>query len=165
MSRRANKSNLDGTPPFRRANRPIDKKLISVLKSSTGTAQVATVLLTTTIPCTITGLRWTIGYNNLVATGPINVRWGIIVVRDGLAANTLSGTDGGDFYTPESDMLAFGSHLIGETDTAGPQVINVEGSTKTMRKMMAGDLLTFIVVSDTAASLQTAGTVQFFCKF
>ncbi len=164
MSRRANKSNLDGAP-FRRANRPIDKKLISILKTATGTSQVATTLLTTTIPCTITGIRWTLGFNSLVATGPINARWAIIVVRDGLSATTVGGTDGGDFYTPESDVLSFGSHLLGETDTAGPQVINIDGTTKTMRKMMAGDLLIFTVVSDTAASLQTVGAVQFFCKF
>ncbi len=164
MSRRANKQ-LDGQPFQRRANRPIDKKLISILKTSTGTSQVATTLLTTTIPCTITGLRWTLGFNSLVATGPINVRWALIVVRDGLSATTVGGTDGGDFYTPEGDVLAFGSHLIGETDTAGPQVINIDGSTKTMRKMMAGDLFIFTVVSDTAASLQTAGAIQFFCKF
>ncbi len=99
------------------------------------------------------------------AAGSPFVSWGIVVVPDGEGINTPSHSDGGDWYTPEQNVLAFGAIRIADNDlTAGPLSLNIEGSTKTMRKLKQGDVLSFISLCDIAAGAFVDGVVQFFFK-
>ncbi len=150
---------------FRKSTRPIDKRLIFISKSVTGVTQVATNLLTVTIPCTITGLRWNISVLNQLSTSSIDCHWAIVVIRDGLAASIMAFSDGAEFYTPEANVLAFGTVILSKVDTVGSRNHLFEGVTKTMRKMMGGDVLEFIVTSSNGVSLNVRGIVQYFCKF
>jgi len=141
--------------------RPIDKSLKTVSKTFASAGKQSTVLTTVTFPCTITGLRW-----ELTATpGPVSayLNWAIVVVRDGNSVNDLATSDGSTFYEPEQDVLTFGTSLIFENDTNVGGVIRWEGSTKSMRKMMGGDQLVFVVQS-TQVGILTAGVIQYFCK-
>lgn len=146
---------------FRRlGKRPIDKALISVSHSAVDAVQKSTILATTSNPCTITGLRW---FLNIAQTGGSAVSqggWAIVVVRDGNQANTLNRGNGATFYAPEQDVLTFGSWVIdNNTETA-----NFVGDTKTMRKMLIGDRLIFIVLGVATQTADVKGIVQFFCK-
>lgn len=144
--------------------RPIDKSLITVSQTAT-TSVTATTLKTTTFPCTIVGLRWDLSFLSLLTTGNSIVLWFIVVVKDGNSANTPSFTNGADAYTPEQNVLAFGTSRVRDSDVgSGPSIIHNIGSTKTMRKLKAGDLLQFITLSDVASSQLAIGMVQFFCK-
>ncbi len=150
---------------FRSAKRPVDKKLIVVNKSPQSTTQLATVLITATFPCTISGLRWSLTFNNIIATSDTNVRWAIVRVRDGVTVSTTAVSDAGDFYTPEQEVMAFGITHLGDSDgTVGPMIVNMEGNTKTMRKLMGGDTLQFIATAGAVNSVDILGIVQFFCK-
>lgn len=144
------------------AKRPIDKSLIYV-SQSLNTTQQSTTLTTTTFPCTITGIRWSLAGQN-TTTANQTVRWAIVLVKDGLSASTMAASDASDFYTPEQNVLAFGVFKMTDSDAGGgPSAYNFEGSTKTMRKMMAGDVLQLITdASSTAGNFE--GVVQFFCK-
>lgn len=136
-------------PRMSMTKRPIDKKLVNVFHGNPGT-QVSTDLTTATFPCTITGLRWAIKNSGLN-----NVHWCIIVLRDGMTADTIATSDGSTLYNPEQDVLAFG---VQKDDS-----MTAEGSTKTMRKLQGGDKIVFL--SKAAASGgTTSGIIQLFCK-
>ena len=138
----------------------MDKLLIAVTKDAVAAAQVASVLVTVTFPCTIVGLRWMISFVQDAGTGTPTGYWAIIKVVDGNAPKTMGGSDQGVFYAPEQNVLAFGVFSIdNNTETK-----IFEGSTKTMRKMMGGDTLQFITIGTATNTFAVRGIVQFFCK-
>lgn len=149
---------------MRHTKRPIAKELVCISKTAVSTSQVQTDLVTTTFPNTITGLRWSIGFANN-ATVDSSFRWAIVVIRDGLQADTMGASDAASFYNPESNVLAFGVHHLASSAATGPgpATMNTEGDTKTMRKLQGGDKLAFIVKAS-AASVDVEGIVQFFQK-
>ncbi len=160
MSRPLKRARTSGV----RVQRPIDKELKAVLQTST-TTMVASTLKTTTFPGTIVGLRWSLGFLSAQAASDAFVRWVIVVVPDGEAINTIGSSDGVDFYTPEQNVLAFGIIGIKDNDLgSGPTAANIEGTTKTMRKLKQGDVLQFGTLASVANSFTTAGTIQFFFK-
>lgn len=155
-------------PPLKRArtvsrSRPIDKQLIVINKALALGVQADTNLITATFPCTITGIRWSLGaFGN--AGGPSQVYWAIVLIKDGNAISNFATSDAASFYQPEQDVLAFGFGHTADIDAgAGNAQSHWEGSTKTMRKLMGGDSLAVVMISN--GSLATFdGIVQFFCK-
>ncbi len=144
--------------------RPIDKEL-KVVNVALTNSQTTSTLKTTTFPCTVVGLRWSISAQSTLTTGASLVTWAIVVVHDGNSANTMATSDGADFYTPEQDVLTFGVARFPDSDAGnGPNVIQFEGATKTMRKLKQGDLLQLITLANLASVGVFAGVVQFFCK-
>lgn len=143
--------------------RPIDKSLIMVSQTAVSTTQLSTNLITATFPCTITGLRWNLGFHNNSAAVQNTIYWAIVIVKDGNSANALAISDGSTFYEPEQNIIAWGSALLADTDIGGTTAHNIEGSTKSMRKLMGGDTIQLIYrASDSNMSIK--GGVQFFCK-
>jgi hypothetical protein len=142
-----------------RVKRPIDKQLIAINKTDIN-AQTSTVLKTTTFPCTVVGLRWSLATFQSTGTGEATTHWAVVVVRDGNAASAMSTGDASDFYTPEQDVLTFG--VVTHDNNTTPKVF--EGSTKTMRKMMGGDQLLFIAAGTATNINSMRGVIQFFCK-
>lgn len=109
-------------------------------------------------------MRWTFAWTG-VTTSKCNVNWIIVKVQDGNSANTISQSNGADMYTPENNVMAFGTiSLMNNDETGGNMNWNESGSTKTMRKMQQGDLLQFITFTDVVNGAQVRGVVQFFCK-
>ncbi len=144
--------------------RPIDKKIVVVNQALT-TSQTATTLLTVTFPCTLVGLRWSFDILAVSTAGDALDSWAIVVVRDGNTVSTISQSNAADFYTPEQNVLTFGVHHTPDRDgNAGPRTQHFEGFTKTMRKLMGGDTIQCIAISDLALSSDLDGAVQFFCK-
>ena len=149
----------------RSARRPIDKRLISILKAGVGSSQVSTTLYTTTFPGTVTGLRWSLGAVADAGTGVSVAHWAIVVVKDGLSASTMATSDGSTLYEPEQNVLAFGVLTCRDADSVAPTALqNFTGETKTMRKLMGGDKLVFITIGNAASLGSFQGVVQFFCK-
>lgn len=152
--------------PVRLTKRPIDKQLLWVEKSAFGTTKVSTNLYVPTVPCTITGLRWALNFKNLLTTGSIQYIWMIHVLRGGSSTPEISQSDGSNIAGDEREVMAWGVGILADADIgAGPQVMKDEGSTKTMRKMMPGDILEIVFDCDTASGADVAGIVQFFAKF
>ncbi len=148
----------------RSAKRPIDKELKAVQLAVTN-AVASSTLKTTTFPGTVVSLRWSVRYVGTLATSNTQCYWAIVVVPDGEAVNTPGVSDGADFYTPEQNVIAFG--ILAGTDAdvgQGPSITISEGSTKAMRKLKQGDVLSFICFSNTANSGDIRGVVQFFFK-
>lgn len=162
MKRRRTESGFVAVRP--NAKRPIDKELKVVLHGVTNTL-TNTALKTTTFPGTVTGLRWSMSYENIISTDTSSAYWAIVVVPDGESANTPATSDGADFYTPEQHVLAFGIVTAEDSDQGGgPITVNFEGSTKTMRKLKQGDTLNFIALGTAANCGGIRGIVQFFFK-
>jgi len=145
--------------------RPIDKSLINVTKTAIADNQVTTTLATATFPGTVTGIRWSIA---AIAdnAGDNVLYWCIVRVKDGIAVSTIATSDGSTLFEPEQEVLAFGVIPVQQGDaTAGPVNHLVEGSTKSMRKLMGGDLLVFVVKGITGGnSTILRATIQFFTK-
>ncbi len=142
--------------------RPIDKNLINVSKSLVTSTQAATTLITATFPCTITGIRWN-GAINATAVGATQIRWAIILVKDGNSPNTMATSDGSTLYEPEQNVLTWGVVTANDFDGGtGSSIQALDGSTKTMRKLMGGDQIQIIFFANAAATVNMA--VQFFCK-
>jgi len=161
MSKRQ-RTDQGGRKTIVQAKRPIDKELI-VCSQTTTTSVVSTTLKTTTFPCTVVGLRWSLAFSSVVASESV-ISWLIIVVKDGNSANTPSQSNGADMYTPEQNVLAFGVVVVGSTGAATDQIQHIEGTTKTMRKLKQGDVLQLITLNSDVSGATLQGVVQFFCK-
>lgn len=144
--------------------RPIDKSLINVNIANAGTTQRTTILKTTTFPCTVVGLRWSLVFFNTLVTGGEFFHWVIVVVPDGVAVSPLGTGNANDLYTPEQHVLAYGVIGTDKNEQGAFLLENIEGSTKTMRKLKTGDVLMFTVLGVNGAAGIVRGTIQFFCK-
>ncbi len=144
-----------------RGKRPIDKllKVTAVTVTSTVTS---TTLQTTTFPCTVVGLRWSLSASSAVASIQ-DVWWAIVVIPDGESANTPAISNAADFYTPEQNVLAFGHGQMVD-NTLQSMALQWDGATKTMRKLKGGDVLAIVHISSDANGALFRGIVQFFCK-
>lgn len=163
MSKRRRGNN--GGAIRRVAQRPIDKKLVGVVQSLSSAGQVSTTLMTATFPCTLVGLRWNLTGLQAHSTNNTLISWAIVIVRDGQAVSTQSISNGGDFYTPEQDVLTYGIKYVSDLDAADSPVIqDWEGHTKTMRKLMGGDTVQLIGLCDQVDGAFLRGIVQYFCK-
>jgi len=144
-----------------RPRRNIDKSLINVEVGAQTTVQSEISLITSTFPCTITGLRWDIKMAQNAGTGTATGRWAVIISRDGSVINSLTTSSGSDLYEPEQDVLMFGVwNIQNKSNTA-----DFVGATKTMRKLQGGDKLIFLCkgLSD-VQTVHVQGVIQFFCK-
>lgn len=151
--------------------RPKDKQIIG-LSIGNGFATVNTfnqVLYTATFPATVTGVRWELSYGN---TGhPFqNINWAIVILRQGVNIGALSAAQNVTLYSPEQNVIAWGivSFTGGIDDDAaavsGKPVGEDMGSTKSMRKLMAGDRLVFVnsLATNGDAAIRLQGAIQFF---
>lgn len=143
--------------------RPVDKSLINVKKDAVTSTKVTTTLVTATFPCTIVGLRWDLSFIADGGTSITSARWAIVVNRDGQTTTSISDTDGANFYDPEQNVLTFGNCFLAPGD-GNQNPVRYLGDTKTMRKLMGGDELVFIMAGEDTNTSGVRGTVQFFCK-
>ena len=147
---------------FTGGKRPVDKLLINI-NQNVDTTQLSTVLTTATFPCTIVGLRWEFACRNSGASD-LSTYWAIILLKDGETINTMATSDGSTLYNPEQNVMVWGNgSLLAQNTTTGPAGWGWKGDTKTMRKLMGGDKLVWIGLSNAASAIYT-GTIQFFCK-
>ena len=154
-----------GLPRGNHSKRPIDKKIIGIVKTLTDSAQAETTLLTVTFPCTIVGVRWSLSTIQGHIDNDTSFRWAIVVVRDGVVVSPIGGGDGADFYTPEQGVLTWGTGFLSRKDEgSGPIGLQIDGVTKTMRKLQGGDTIKFIGTADQTDGVHVTGGVQFFCK-
>ncbi len=144
--------------------RPIDKSLININITNGGATQRTTILKTTTFPCTVVGLRWSLTFFNVLATGGEFFHWVVVVVPDGVAVSPIGTGNAADLYTPEQHVLAFGVIGLDANEEGSMLLQNIEGSTKTMRKLKTGDVLMFTVLGVNGTAGIIKGTIQFFCK-
>ena len=142
------------------SRRPVDKQLTFIKKDGVDATDVATTLVTVTFPCTIVGLRWDMTFFQSAGTATATGSWAIVVLRDGVTQPTLAVSDAAQFYNPEQDVMSFGVYVI-DNNTETKQFV---GSTKTMRKMMGGDKLVFIMKGLATETSGARGVIQFFCK-
>jgi len=149
-----------GRPAFR-VKRPIDKQLIVVNSTVTTGAQTNTTLFTATFPCTIVGLRWVFGAR-AGGSGVSDFFWCVHIVRQGNTIPLIATASGGTFVAPEQNVLTYGVHALNNA-VPGPSTIDVDGATKTMRKLMGGDQLFWSGRSD-VNNTEVVGVIQFFCK-
>ena len=153
------------TQGFVRVKRPIAKDIISIGITNAGVTQRAVVLKTTTFPCTLTGLRWSLSFLSVLTTGPAAQFWAIVINRDGETSNTLNTASAATLYAPEQNVLAWGHFFVVDADIGqGPSSQLTEGVTKTMRKLQEGDTLDFITIGTAGTANLVRGAVQFFCK-
>ncbi len=145
---------------IRKQKRPINKSLVAILKDTVTATDQTTVIFTATFPCTMVGLRWNLAMYQNTGTGTAVVNWAIVIVREGFTIPTLTVSDAGTFYSPESDCLVFGVATIYNNT----QTKDFNGDTKTMRKMQGGDRLVFIARGIASETHSVRGIIQFFCK-
>lgn len=147
------------TVNFTRARRPIDK-VIHVFSHIDDSSQNEAIITQPTFPATMTGLRWDFMVSQAASTGIAHIAWAIVFVRDGETIDAISISDNSTFYNPEQNVLSFG---YGQIDNhVNP--IHYSGSTKTMRKMMVGDKISFISLGVATNTVLTRGAVQLFLK-
>ena len=146
--------------------RPIVKSMVHVSEVLTQNPS-NNFLFTCTFPCTITGLRWDLStaVSNSGPAADDYINWAIVLVKEGNTAGGLPvGTDSPqDFYNPEQNVLAFGSHVIPVNAIGFPW----RGNTKTMRKLQTGDEFRLVIRLGIGLGNDNAvfaGAVQFFCK-
>ena len=143
-----------------RIRRPIDKSLIVINKPTVSGALGSTTLTTATTACTVTGIGWSLSSTLDGGTGTGTIYWAIVLLKEGETLGTFSSTDRATFYSPESNVLAYGfGHNRGNT------VNRWDSITKTQRKLMNGDKILFITVGENVNTSEIYRVIRFFCKF
>ncbi len=143
--------------------RPVDKAIIIVNKDAVDANNANTVLVTATFPCTVVGLRWDLSFFADAGTAITDVRWAIILVKEGNTTGASSDTDGATFRDPEQNVIVWGFTMLAPGDgNQGPRIFS--GDTKSMRKLMGGDVLMFTMIGKATNTCGCRGIVQFFCK-
>jgi len=111
-------------------------------------------------------LRWDLNFRTNTSAVPPEFWWVLVIVKDGDSANPLDVSDLAQLYTPEQNVMAFGAgRLQASTDSAGPKSIRMSEKTRTMRKMMEGDSLQFIITTSVSSAILVNGAIQFFNLF
>ncbi len=131
------------------------------------TAQNESILrAAATFPATIVGVRWELTAIALdAAAANCLVTWAIVHLQDSKAASALSLGDATDFYSPEQNVISWGTSFIpNAVGTEGPIVARWNGDSKTMRKVRNGDQLVLLCKSDVLNAAAFNGIVQFFIK-
>jgi len=164
--------------------RPIDKNMISIAQAvvvsgssinydpPTNLAPQGTGPGGMNFPGTFTGLKWSLSFlatnstNAQNVAAPIPIGWAIIRLRQGVAIAGINLADHENFYTPEQDVLACGTV---NTFSGSTTPVIVEGQTKTMRKLMAGDRVVFKIAAGLGAAVPNTsavcnGSIQYFYK-
>lgn len=143
-----------------RMRRPIDKANKNIVLTNAVTQQTVDLLDARTYPGTVTGLRWEFVFGPPAATN-VGLSWAIVVVKDAAApaASSLSLSNDAAIYQPEQMMLAGGIIDVQSTDNS----LHISGKTKSMRKLMVGDILQFITKASQASGIIT-GNLQCFYK-
>jgi hypothetical protein len=151
----------------RRSN--VDKQIITVANDAITTTGESTLLYTVTVPGTVVGLLWDFDiYQDTLDSGAFSAKYGWaihVVPQPGDAVTTkplLADTN--DFFTPEQHVLAWGTGVgIHTALTEADNKKNFKGTTKTKRRMYAGDKL-YLTVRCASATDKVAyfGAVQFF---
>ncbi len=142
-----------------RASRPIDKTITTIQQFLNAT-QDQTVITNPTFPSTMTGLRWNLTFSQSAGTSLAQYQWAIVFLAQDETIDTLAFGDNLRFYTPEKNCLVWGYGTIFNMT----QTNHVDGSTKTMRKLMVGDRIIFIALGIATNTVQVDGAVQLFLK-
>jgi len=147
----------------RRATRPIDKEIIGINTLVNSTVGVLS-LRTATFPGTVVGLRWNFTVRNVSQVADQFVRWAIVLLKEGEVQGNLSSGNGGAFYQPEQNVMAFGSVTVLSATSASDRVYIFISSTKSMRKMMGGDQIVFLFQGTNDGASDCQGQIQHFYK-
>jgi len=123
-----------------RARRPIDKVLKVVAHIANATPK-STIIAQPTYPATMVGLRWEINVIQSLGTGVCTFSWAIVYLREGETLDALTFADGATLYKPEQNVLVFGTGQISNDKWDK----HFSGHTKTMRKLMVGDEIVFVL--------------------
>ena len=119
-------------------------------------------IFTATAACTVTGILWRLRGRESTAnvcTG----HWIISRVRQGNVAPNIVHTHLSTMAAPETNVLAAGT-WNGASDITYTAIW--EDSTKTMRKMMAGDSIVFSThEASNDVTMVISGFIQWFCMF
>jgi len=146
------------------SSRPIDKQIINFNDTATSSGE-SNILYTQPASSagTLTGLRWDMGVLAQGAAATV-LRWALVIVREGESSLALNSTNLGKLYPRAENVLAFGvKNFAGSTLANGAIEYQFTGSTKTMRKLKAGDTLVIVTRAfNTDVILQ--GGFQFFIK-
>ncbi len=158
------------TGGFRVAVRPVDKAITAVSLTGVSTTQQQTVLVSAATACTVLGIRWSffVEGDGGTSTLPHDYRWAIILLKEGQTADNMGQTNAAHFYDPEQNVLAWG---FGTSRTDSDEINFLgapdhwESKSKSMRKLMIGDRIAFIVRGTATQTVRVLGAVQMFCKF
>jgi len=142
-----------------RAKRPIDK-VITVVDEDYVAATLQNLIHTQTYPGTMTGLRWNFSLAQTTGTAFARFIWAIVYLRDGDTLDDLTFTTGAVLYKPEQNCLVWGFEIISNNS----ETKHIEGTTKTMRKMMVGDQIIFLGLGTAGNNMSLNGAVQLFIK-
>ncbi len=147
---------------YRAPKRPLEKVMTVINHATVDSTQVQSIIAAPVYPATMTGLRWNFTFNQDAGTSFAHYVWAIVLVPDGGTIDTLVFTDLSKFYTPEKNCLVWGYGSINTFATG--QTKQVEGSTKTMRKIQNGDAIVFIMRGITTQTSHVRGAIQLFLK-
>ncbi len=148
------------TVTYAAAKRPIDKVIRNIEHVGVDATNVSTTIISTTLPGTVTGIRWNFVITQDGGTGVADCVWAIVLLKDGDTLDTLTFTDSDILYKPEQNCLVWGFSSIKNNLWA----TRVEGSTKTMRKLMIEDEIQFIAKGEVTNTSKIVGAIQLFIK-
>ena len=153
------------------SSRPVDKRIVSILKTGVTNTQQTTTLVTAATACTVFGIRWSFWVEGDAGTEGVQhpYAWAIVRQREGATLVSLNTGDANTFYTPEQDVLAFGygtSRADATLNTSGgPGKHNWNDKSGSKRKLMIGDKIVFIINGIATETVRCEGGIQLFCKF
>ena len=153
------------------SSRPVDKRIVSILKTGVTNTQQTTTLVTAATACTVFGIRWSFWVQGDAGTEGTQhpYAWAIVRQREGTTLVSLNTGDANTFYTPEQDVLAFGYGTsrsdASTTSGVSPTKTNWNDKSGSKRKLIIGDKIVFIINGIATETVRCEGSIQLFCKF
>ena len=134
------------------------KELINISHALPNNIQVDSTLYTAKEACVLKGMR--LQYNCETSTIS-NIRWCLLVVKEGRSPNAISTTPLAKMYVPEQEVWAAGAVKTTDlTNNANLYGAPVDIHVKTSRKLEQGDKLYFVVISGSSSG-SGVGLAQF----
>lgn len=140
------------------------KQIMLISSSPVGNNTMQFNLTTTiTMACTVAGIRWDFDVAGLTVQPAARTYydWALVVLREGSAKVPLYGDQQQrqGIFTPQQNVIAWGNGIMNPIGQWNDHQ-TIEGQTKSMRKLQAGDNLFLYVQSSQVMLLD--GRVQYF---
>ncbi len=150
-------------------SRPISKFLTIVQYGTITDVQQQTTILPAQVAAgTAASLRWSLHCiaNDDTLTFVQQGFWAVILRRESEAVDGINLNNGNGPYTPEEDVLAFGTFgMEGLGSTCGPAIFSTSGTSTAQRKMKVGDTIEFVIKGREALrNWECFGCFQIFFK-
>lgn len=145
---------------YKGPKRPVDKDNLCI-NGNVATTQTANTIRTASAAETLVRLVGSVLVASKAGGAQSSVAMAIVILRESVAASTLSYSSGSAIYEPVADVL-WSKHVQLQSTTSA--MVNFDIDIKAMRKLKKGDRIQFLYIGQHTSYLGISGDITSFYK-